>query len=135
MSHIISMLKTHPHDTSGLDLQKLADCIAACFECAQSCAGCADACLAEDMVADLRNCIRLNLDCADICAATGSILTRRTGQNPVTVKAILETCRIACQQCASECEAHAGMHEHCKVCAEACRRCEQACADLLADLG
>src|SRR5690625_7484117 len=104
MSHITSMLETHPNDTSGLDVQKLADCIAACFECAQTCTACADACLAEDMVTDLRNCIRLNLDCADICQATGTVLSRRTGQNLTTVKALLEACRTACQECADECE-------------------------------
>lgn len=64
MSHITSMIETHPNDASGIDVQKLADCIAACLECAQTCTSCADACLAEEMVADLRNCIRLNLDCA-----------------------------------------------------------------------
>lgn len=135
MSHIISMLETHPNDPSGLDRQKLAECIAACFECAQTCTACADACLAEDMVADLRDCIRTDLDCADICQATGRVLSRRTGQNLNTLKAMLEACRIACQECAADCEKHADMHEHCKICAEACRRCEQACADLLASIG
>lgn len=33
--------------------------------------------------------------------------------------------------CAEECEHHAGMPEHCRICAEACRRCENACAALL----
>src|SRR5699024_1752734 len=102
--------------------------------CAQTCTACADACLAEEKVADLRNCIRLNLDCADLCATTGNILSRRTGSNIATVKAALEACRTACAECAIECEKHAGMHEHCRVCAEACRKCEQACADLLATI-
>jgi hypothetical protein len=34
-----------------------------------------------------------------------------------------------------ECELHADMHEHCRICAEACRRCEQACQELLAAIG
>jgi Domain of Unknown Function (DUF326) len=38
----------------------------------------------------------------------------------------------ACRSCGDECERHAAMHEHCRVCAEACRRCEQACNELLA---
>lgn len=132
MSHITSMIETHPNPTTGLDTQKLADSIAACLECAQTCTACADACLAEEMISDLRDCIRLNLDCADICAATGSILSRRTGSNLTTVKAALEACRTACAECGAECVKHANMHEHCRVCAEACRRCEQACAELLA---
>ena len=76
MSHITSMLETYPKDLGGVDRQKLADCIAACFECAQTCTACADACLAEDMVAGLVSCIRTDLDCADICAATGAVLTK-----------------------------------------------------------
>ena len=102
MTHITSMIETHPNDTTDLDVQNLADCIAACFECAQTCTACADACLAEDMVVDLRTCIRLNLDCADLCAATGRILSRRTEQNLATVKAALESCIVACQVCGNE---------------------------------
>ena len=135
MSHITSMIEAHPNTTSDLDVAKLADCIAACFEWAQTCTACADACLGEEMVTELRNCIRLNLDCADVCTATGHLLSRRTGSNLATVKAVLEACRIACAECAAECEKHADMHDHCRICAEACRRCEQACADLLAVIG
>jgi hypothetical protein len=60
------MLETYPKNVGNIDRDKLAACIAACFECAQGCTACADACLAEDSVADLRHCIRNNLDCADI---------------------------------------------------------------------
>lgn len=83
------------------------------------------------MVAELRKCIRLNLDCADICDATGRVLTRQTQYDAPTSKAQLESCREACRTCAEECERHAEMHEHCRICAEACRRCEQACQELL----
>ena len=134
MNHVMSMLKTHPRDTGSLDPAVLAECIAACFACAQSCTLCADACLAEDSVADLRDYIRLNLDCADICLATGQVLSR-LGTDLSVLDELLEACRAACAACAVECEKHAGHHEHCKVCAEQCRRCEKACADLLAALG
>src|SRR5699024_9160155 len=120
MSHITSMMETHPNPTSDLDVEKLADCIAACFECAQTCTACADACLAEEAVAHLRNCIRLDVDCAGSCTATGHILSRRTGQDRATVKAVLEACRMACAECATECEQHGEMHERCLICAEAC---------------
>jgi len=45
---------------------------------------------------------------------------------------LLEACVAICKSCGDECERHAQMHEHCRVCAEACRRCEQACRQLLA---
>lgn len=128
----IAMINTHPNPTDNLDVDTLTGAIDAALACAQTCTACADACLAEEMVAELRDCIRHNLDCADICAATAAVLSRRTGSNLTVVTAQLEACRTACATCAEECESHAEMHEHCRICAEACRRCEQACADLLA---
>ena len=135
MAHVEAMLDAYPKDLGDVDRVKLADCIEACFVCTQTCTACADACLSEDMVADLVKCIRTDLDCADICAATGAVLSRHTGYDANITKAVLDACRIACGSCATECDGHAGMHDHCRLCAEACRRCEAACADLLSALG
>lgn len=134
MSTTTAMIKAHPNPTDDLNVDKLAEAIDACLSCAQTCTACADACLAEDSVAELRDCIRTDLDCADICATTAAVLSRRTGSNPTVVRALLEACRTACAVCAEDCESHAGHHEHCKICAEACRRCEKACEELLAVL-
>lgn len=135
MSTTSAMIKAHPNPTDGLDVDQLAEAIDAALACAQTCAACADACLAEDSVADLRDCIRTDLDCADICATTAALLSRRTGSNLAVLKAQLEACRTACAVCAEDCESHADHHEHCRICAEACRRCEQACAALLVAIG
>jgi len=126
--HTHDMVRTHPQATSGAT-GALVRCIDACFDCAQACTACADACLGEDMVKDLRNCIRLNLDCADICEATGKIASRRTGGGQEVLRGLVMTCAEICRMCGDECERHAGMHEHCRVCADACRMCEQACRD------
>lgn len=134
MSTTTAMIKAHPNPTDDLNVDKFAEAIDACLSCAQTCTACADACLAEDSVAELRDCIRTDLDCADICATTAAVLSRRTGSNPTVVRALLEACRTACAVCAEDCESHAGHHEHCKICAEACRRCEKACEELLAVL-
>ena len=135
MTHTISrMLDTHPAEAT-LDEQLLVDCLRACVECAQACTSCADACLSEEMVADLRGCIRLNLDCADVCEATARVLTRRTAFDAVLAQALLEACAVACRGCGDECSQHADMHEHCRVCADACRRCEEACDRLLVSFG
>lgn len=80
----------------------------------------------------LVRCIRLDLDCADVCAATGNALSRQSDQELGLTGALLDACREACRVCGEECERHAEHHEHCRVCAEACRRCEQACERLLA---
>lgn len=125
------MLDTHPA-TIDLDRQLLARAIDALVACSQACTACADACLSEEMVADLRSCIRSDLDCADSCAATARMLSRHGGIDATVTRAHLEACIAACRACGDECEQHAGMHEHCRICAEACRDCEAACAELLA---
>jgi len=130
MTHVGEMLRTHP-ERPAIDEALIRECIEACFDCAQTCIACADACLAEPMVQELLHCIRLNQDCADVCATTGRLLSRLTQPNWAVVRAEVEACMIACRACGAECRKHAGMHEHCRVCAEACRRCEEACSRLL----
>ena len=73
-----AMMETYPASIN-LDRQLLARVVDAAAECAQACTSCADACLSEEMVADLRKCIRTNLDCADICETTARVLSRHTG--------------------------------------------------------
>src|SRR4051794_40831013 len=129
------MLESYPADLGGIDREKLRACIEACVACAQACTACADACLAEEMVTDLRRCIRSTLDCADVCSATGRVLSRHTGYDANLTRTVLEARAPACRTWGGECDRHAGMHEHCGVCAGACPRCEGACRALLAALG
>ena len=79
-------------------------------------------------------CIRLDLDCADVCLATAGLAARRAGSNEALIKRMLQTCAEACADCAVECEKHAEMHEHCRICADECRRCEGACRDAEASI-
>ncbi len=130
MQDVQTMLQTHPAPMN-LDAQTLAECVKACFDCASTCTSCADACLAEEMVADLRFCIRQDLDCADICNATGRVLSRQTEPDMKILRTQVEACAAACKSCGDECEKHAEMHEHCRLCAEACRRCEESCQRVL----
>jgi len=127
MSHARIMLDTHPAAGTALAVDVIADVLHALEECAQTCTLCADACLAEDMVAELRRCIRLNLDCAALCRTTAEVIGRQVEPNAAVVRAALEACAAACAACGSECASHADMHQHCQVCADSCRRCEQAC--------
>ena len=133
MAHAQNMIDTHPNPMN-LDTSALAECIEACFDCEQACTACADACLAEDMVQDLIHCIRLDLDCADVCAATGRILSRQTQPDRSLLLAQVESLAQAVKACGDECEKHADMHEHCRVCMEACRRCEESCNSVLSSL-
>jgi hypothetical protein len=67
------------------------------------------------MVNQLRQCIRLNQDCADPCLAAGTVGIRRTGSNEQVIAATMQACAVACRACAEECEQHADKHEHCRV--------------------
>lgn len=122
------MISSHP-EVRGDENDALLRCIEECYSCAQACTSCADACLAEERVAELRQCIRLNLDCADLCVAAGSVGTRRTGHDVEVLAALLNACAVACRLCADECGKHAEHHEHCRLCAESCRRCAEACGE------
>lgn len=124
--HTREMIATHPEVGASVN-QALVDAIDQAHDCAQTCTSCADACLAEDMVVELRQCIRLNLDCADVCTAIATLGSRRTGSNEQVIRKLLEACIVACFLCANECERHAGRHQHCRICAESCRRCAEIC--------
>jgi hypothetical protein len=135
MNQVIERMLNTTAASVDIDPELLRECMAACVECAQACTACADACLSEEMVADLRKCLRTNLDCADVCETTGRVLSRRTGYDADLTRAVVEACARACALCGAECSQHAEMHEHCRVCAEACRRCGEACQRVLSAIG
>jgi len=88
--------------------------------------------LRERHVANLVKCIRMCLDCADVCATTATVITRQTEFDPNAIAPLLAACATMCKVSGDECQRHAHLHEHCRLCAEACRRCERACRELLA---
>ena len=98
----------------------LADVLA---ECIAACEYCSDACLHENNVKMLVDCIRIDRDCADICQTALNYIARDSKH----AGTIVELCSQICSECADECEKHASHHEHCRYCAEVCRRCEEEC--------
>jgi uncharacterized protein DUF326 len=131
MSYARQMLDSYPR-TFNVDASVLAATIDALKDCAQACTADAADDLGEQNVPELVKCIQLCLDCADVCAATGGVTSRQVEYDSNVTTPLLEACVATCKSCGDECEQHAQMHEHCRVCAEACRRCEQACRELLA---
>lgn len=130
MQTTLQMLNAHPGNVWA-DPQQLAASIAELYTCAQACTTCADACMGEKEVQPLIPCIRANQDCAELCLATGAMLSRVIHPQMDLIKSMLTSCAKACGQCAQECNKHAEMHEHCRVCAETCQRTEKGCRDLL----
>jgi len=129
MSYARKMLDTYPHAVN-VDASTLAAAIHAMTDCAQACISDTDADLGEQNVTEMIRCIRLCLDCADVCTAAAGVTSRPAGYDADVTKPLLQACVAICKSCGDECERHAHM-PHCQVCAEACRRCEQACRDLL----
>lgn len=133
MSYARQLLDTYPR-TYRVDEDALAAVIDALTDCAQACTADVSADLSEPGLAEMVLCIRLCLDCADICAASAAVISRQAPYDPGVVRPLLEACAASCRSCGDECEQHAAHHAHCRVCAEACRRCERACWDLLGAL-
>ena len=129
MSYARQMLDTYSR-TFNVDVGLLAAAIDALSDCAQACNADNAADLSEQNVTEMVRCIRLCLDCADICTATAGVLSRPAEFDLSATRLLLGACAAICQSCGDECERHAHM-PHCRVCAEACRRCDRACRDLL----
>jgi uncharacterized membrane protein len=126
MDRVRRMFQTHPNPASDAGEEAFA-LVQAAAECIFACTTCADACLEEDDPAELRQCIRMDLDCAEICSVTARLIARPGPQDQRVLQAQLDACATACRACAEECEAHADHMEHCRICAEACRACAEAC--------
>jgi hypothetical protein len=132
MSYAKQMLDMYS-GVSDVDTGAIARAIDALSDCMQACIVDADS-DSREHAADMVKCIRLCLDCADVCGTTLGVTSRQTEYDPNVGKLLLEACVVICKTCGDECERHAPMHAHCRVCAEACRRCEEACRTLLAAL-
>ena len=130
MEAVERLMSTSP-SVHKLEQKLLAFCIDACVERQLACA---DACLGESDVAELRRCLRPNLDCAEICGATGTVIARALDADLELIRAQVEACARACATCGAECSGHAEKHELCRICAEQCRNCEDACPQLLRGL-
>jgi uncharacterized membrane protein len=129
VSYTRELLGTYP-GAINVDAGVLAAAIDAVSDCAQACVADTDADLSEHNLAEMVTCIRLCLNCADVCTATAGVISRPAAYDPDVAKPLLQACVAICRSCGDECERHAQHHAHCRVCAEACRRCEQACRDL-----
>ena len=114
-----------------VDVALVAEAIDAASACAVVCSACASACLSEPDAADMAQCVRDDLDCADLCGVTARHLARLNASDKQLTLAVLAACIEACVQCAGSCAPHRDHHEHCRLCEQACNRCEAACQALL----
>jgi hypothetical protein len=94
-------------------------------DCAAACNHCADACLDEENIAHMVDCIRTDRVCAETCSSTAKILSMSFGP----LDELLKFCERVCGACAEECSQHD--HDHCQACAKACKTCQEACLRVL----
>jgi hypothetical protein len=103
-----------------------ASCIDACYTCAAACDHCATACLSEADVGKMADCIRTDIDCAQICRLAAGAMARGSD----FAKDICRLCAEVCQQCGDICQKH--QHDHCQECAKACFACAEECRKMAA---
>jgi hypothetical protein len=105
---------------------QMETCIQECMKCMQACNRCYYSCLNEENVDHMKECIRLDRECATICFYTADALSRGTP----FARQVADLCGQICEACARECAKHE--NAHCRRCAEACRACAAACDQLAA---
>jgi hypothetical protein len=115
MSYNRQLLDAYPGSLNA-DAGVLASTIDALTDCAQACAADADADLSEQNLAEMVRCIRLCLDCVDVCTATLGVVSRQRDYDPAVTKPLLQACVATCTSCGDECARHAPHYEHCRVC-------------------
>jgi hypothetical protein len=106
--------------------EEFRSCIDACYACAAACDHCASACLSESDPGSMANCIKLDIDCAEICRLAAGYMARGSAQ----ARRICAVCAEICEACAAECDKFT--HDHCRECAQACRRCAEECRRMAA---
>lgn len=89
-------------------------------ECVIACNHCFSSCLEEEDVKMMKDCIKLDKECAEVCQFTIIML-----HNSRFVGQYLDLCIQVCEACAEECGKHD--NDHCKHCAEVCKKCADTC--------
>lgn len=103
-----------------LDTALLDSGLAALAECHEACQRCADAWLAHSPLGpDALRCIRLIVDCGDLCAAAAEVLPEIESEKIALVRSRLNACVFACERCVREAARHRAPHS--ASCVEACR--------------
>lgn len=94
--------------------------LAALAECHAACHRCADAWLAHSPLgADALRCIRLIVDCGELCISAAEILPEADREIAAQLRSRLNACVLACERCVREASRHRAPHA--AACVEACR--------------
>ena len=107
-------------------LDEYKKCIEACYLCATACDNCAASCLDEENLEMMREWIKLDMQCANICRLAAQFMTLNSG----SAQDLCRLCADVCQKCGDECGKHE--HDHCQDCSSACHHCAEQCRKMAA---
>lgn len=96
-------------------------CIDECNKCAQACYECFEACINEPDLNSRRSCVKILIECANMCTMSSGIMS----MNGQFAKEHCKMCATVCDKCAQECAMF--KDEHCQKCANECRTCAYEC--------
>jgi hypothetical protein len=85
------------------------------------------ACLDARNVKSMADCIRLEIECAEICRTAASFMSRGSR----FAHDVCRVCAEICEACGAECDKFGDM-DHCRRCAEACHQCAEECRHMAA---
>lgn len=80
--------------------EKYQSVIDSLHECMIACNHCYDACLKEEDIKMMAECIRLDRECADICA----YFEQAIGRGTPFISQFAELCATICEACGNECK-------------------------------
>jgi hypothetical protein len=101
-THLLSMPSTLEPSTT-LDSVQVEALSQSLQSCRAVCGNCADAWLARSpLSSEALRCIRMIVDCADLCAAAGELLPFYEEANPIVLRGHLVTCAVSCERAARE---------------------------------
>ncbi len=71
---------------------------------------------------------------ADVAMTMMRMMMRPAGYDMAVMTSMMTACMAMGEACADECEMHASMSEHCRICAMACRAMVDSCRSMMAGM-
>ncbi|PJJ70617.1 hypothetical protein CLV46_0139 [Diaminobutyricimonas aerilata] len=124
------MMGDRMRSMQGMDMDMMQRCMETLTAAEQACVMCADG----DAEAGMAMCASMCMNCADVSSAMMRMMLRPSGFEMQSMMAMMQATMTMMTACAEECEKHADMHEHCKLCAQACRTAAEAMDDMMASM-
>ena len=115
---------------TGMDMPMLQECIEACSAASMAATMCADSDAGDTMA----RCASMCMNTADVSTTMMRMMMRPAGYDLGSMTTMMSACMAMGEACAMECETHADMSEHCRICASACRAMIDACTRAMSSL-